>query len=156
MPALKNVTKETRLILKWGGFILGSLILISIFIRGWTWVNNFFHPPQPALLSVSFGKLSPPIFPNNNKQAKIIFSIDTLTGILPTFSNQVKVYKSTFQKPTLLAFANTQKKVANLGFNSQPTPISADAYQWQTQEPIAKKITVNIYTLDFNLSSSFR
>ena len=155
MPALKNVISETRSLFKWGGLLISTLFLIFIFIKIGTLFKDRFFPTPPPRPAVAFGKLPAPLFPAKKTNPKITYSVDTLTGTLPSFPDRVKIYMTIGAKPNLLAFENMQKKVANLGFNSQGTQVSTDTYQWQTQEPMVKKLTVDIFSYDFSLTSSF-
>ena len=155
MPTLKNVTSETRSILKYGGVILSVLLFVFIFVRIGFLAKDFFFPTPPPPPSVAFGKVHMPILPKNKTNTKTAYFVDTLSGTLPTFPDRIKIYNTIRAKPALFSFENMQRKVANLGFNSQAVPLSADTYQWQTQKPITKRLTVNIFSSDFTFSTSF-
>lgn len=153
MPTLSKTKKETQLVLKWGGI---SLIIIFLFLVGMrlvTFVKEALTPPAPP--DASFGKLPPISFPDQQKES-IKYSLDTISGFLPSFSDRAKVYKITAQPPTLLALDKTEQKVAQLGFTSKGTKIAEDIYQWVDQgSELQRQITINIFSSDFTLSSPY-
>ncbi len=153
MPTLNKAKKETQIIFKWGGIAIGIIFLFLLGIRFLTFVKESLTPPPPP--QASFGKLTPIPFPNQ-LQENITYSLDTLTGYLPNFSNQTKVYKIITDPPTLLGLQKTREKVAQIGFNTQETKIAEDVYQWTDQDPgLQRRITINIYSSDFTISSPF-
>jgi len=153
VPTLNKAKKETQIILKWGGISFVIIILFFMGIRLLTFVRNLFVPPPPP--QASFGKLPAIPFPNLVKE-NISYSLDTLTGYLPNFSDRAKVYKITSDPPTLLGLDKTRGKVAQIGFTSLGTQISEDTYQWVDQtSSLQRRITMNIFSSDFTLSSSY-
>lgn len=153
MPTLNKTKKETQLVLRWGGI---SLIIIFLFLVGMrlvTFIKEALTPPAPP--DASFGKLPPISFPDQQKES-IKYSLDTISGFLPDFSDRAKVYKITAQPPTLLALDKTQQKIAQLGFTSKGTKIAEDIYQWVDQgSGLQRQITINIFSSDFTLSSPY-
>jgi len=153
VATLNKAKKETQTILKWGGISLVIIFLFMIGIRFLTLVKDSLTPPPPP--QASFGKLPPIPFPNQQKE-NITYSLDTLTGFLPNFSDRAKVYKITALQPTLLGLEKTRAKVAAVGFTSSGFQISEDTYQWLDQDqPLQRKITMNIFSSDFTLSSPY-
>lgn len=153
MPTLNKAKKETQTILKWGGISVLIIFLFLIGMRGATFVKDILTPPSPP--QASFGKLSPIPFPNQQKE-NITYTLDTLTGFLPNFSDRAKVYKIAPDQPTLLGLPKTREKVTQVGFKSQETQIAEDVYQWTYQDPSSqRRITINIFSSDFTLSSVF-
>ena len=153
MPTLNKTKKETKIILKWGGISLLIIFLFLSFGRFITFIKESFTPPPPP--QASFGKLPPIPFPNQ-LQENITYSLDTLSGFLPNFSDRAKVYKITHNPPTLLALDKAQEKVAQIGFNSKGTQIAQDVYQWIDQASILqRRITINIFSSVFTLSSPY-
>ena len=153
MPTLNKTKKEAKIILKWGGISLLIIFLVLNFGRFVTFIKENLTPPPPP--QASFGKLPPIPFPNQQKE-NIIYSLDTLSGFLPNFSDRAKVYKITPNPPTLLAFDRVQEKVAQIGFNSKGTQIAQDVYQWVDQgSTFQRRITINIFSSDFTLSAPY-
>jgi hypothetical protein len=109
----------------------------------------------PAAPQAAFEKLPAIPFPNQTKE-NISYSLDTLTGFLPNFSDRAKVYKIISDPPTLLGLDKTREKVAKVGFSSSGNRISEDTYQWTDQGgSLQKTITMNIFSSDFTFSSSY-
>lgn len=151
MATLSKVASRTKSVSKWIGVLILILIVIKI---GGIIKERIFPTPQPPP-TVAFGKLPAVNFPNNTVKRNFSYSIDTLTGILPSFSDRIPVYKIKSTKPDLLAFEKIKNMVSNLGFNSQSAAVSQDTYQWQDSDFLSRKIAINIFTSDFTLTSSF-
>lgn len=131
---------------------MGIIILFSIGIKLIMFVKNVFTPPPPP--TATFGKLPPIAFPSQTKE-NLTYTINTLTGYLPAFPDREKIYRIIINPPTLLGLNNTGAEVAKVGFTSPGTQISEDTYQWTSQDEIQRKITMNIYSSNFKLSSSY-
>lgn len=153
MPTLNKTKKETKIILKWGGIALLIIFLFLTAIRFATFIKENLAPPPPP--QASFGKLNPILFPNQEKE-NITYSLNTLTGFLPNFSDRAKVYKIATTPPTLLALDKTQEKIAQIGFDPKATKIAEDVYQWIDQgSSFQRRLTTNIFSSDFTLSSPY-
>ena len=135
------------------GISLVIIFLLFIGIKLLTFIINSLTPAAPP--SASFGKLLPIPFPNQVKE-NLSYSLDTLTGFLPNFSDRAKVYRITSEPPTLLGLDKTREKVSEIGFKSDGTQVAEDTYQWVDQgQSLQRKITMNIFSSDFNLSSPY-
>jgi hypothetical protein len=155
MPTLNQITKETKSIIKWGIIVLVLIILIFFGIKiGGILKEMFFPTPAPAP-TVTFGKLPQVAFPKNAKNYNLTYSIDTLTGKLPQFSDRVNVYKMVYEKPDLLSFQRAKEKAGAIGFTSAPTTVSEGVYQWTNSSSIGKKFILSTLTSSFNLDSNF-
>lgn len=153
MLTLNKTKKETQIILKWGGIAIGIIFLFFVGIKFLTFVKDLFTPPPPP--ETAFGKLPAIPFPNQIKE-NIAYSLDTLTGFLPNFSDRATVYKIISDPPTLLGLNKTLEKVSEIGFKSNGTQIAEDTYQWIDQTAsLQRKITMNIFSSDFSLSSPY-
>ncbi len=152
MPTLSKTTKETKIILKWGGILLGIIFLFLIAMRFVAIIKEGLTPkPAPA---ASFGKLHP-VFPNQQEK-NISYSLDTLTGFLPSFPDRIKVHKVVANPPNLLALDKTEAKVAQIGFTSKGTRIVEDIYQWVDKgSDLQRRITINIFTSDLTIFSPY-
>lgn len=153
MPTLSKTKREAQLIIKWGGISLAIILIFLIGIKLATSIKNSLTPPPPP--AATFGKLPQIPFPSQEEE-NIHYSLDTLTGFLPKFSDRAKVYRITTNPPTLLALNNTQAKVAQIGFKSNGVRIAEDIYQWVDQESdLQRRIIINIFLSDFTLSSPY-
>ena len=152
MPSLNKAKTQTKTILKWVGISIGIIFIFLMGVRLIEFVREILTPPAPP--TASFGKLPSIPFPNQKKE-NITYTLNTLTGFLPNFSDRAKVYKITQSQPTLLALDKTREKVGKIGFTSNETRIAEDIYQWADQESLQRRITVNIFSSDFTLSSLY-
>ncbi len=155
MPTLSQAAAESRVILKWGGIILAVLIIILLVFRGGAALRKALFPTPPAPPTVSFGKLPLVIFPSNVSDKDFNYSLDTVTGALPTFPDRIKVYKMSPIPPDLLALKKAKSKVSSVGFTNPELPVSAKVYQWNSDDPLNRSITMDIFSTDFALSSTF-
>ncbi len=153
MPTLSQTTSKVRSITKWVGTILGVLSLILIGVRGFAIIKDRFAPPPPP--TSAYGILPQIPFPKNTTDKKFTYKIDTLTGLLPTFPDRAKVYKTLSRKPDLLALSRMQERVSQVGFDARGIALSESTHQWSDNDSTNRKIVANIFTSDFTLSSSF-
>lgn len=151
MAKLANVTRETRLILKIGGVILGAGFLIYLLFQGYSLVKRLTSPPAPPLQA--FGKLPPSSFPSVGT-AGIQFRINTIDGSLPSFSDRANVYKLIMPQAGLLDLSNTKATLESAGFIENQTKISDTLYQW-TQSKTGVIIQYDIVTKNFIISSQY-
>ena len=154
MLTLSNVASETRNILKWGGLVFGTILIIYISYQVGIFIKKTFYPTPPPPPTVSFGKL-PSISFSESKQNQFEYTLDTLSGSFPTFSDREKVYKMVINEPDLLALKKASNKVKGIGFQGTTVALNPDVYQWTNQTPFAQTLSFNILTSDFQLSSSY-
>lgn len=155
MFTLTKASKETKTILKWLLIILVVIFCVFIVYKLAVMVKDTLYPtppPQPTLL---YGKISAPNFPQNSINQKLTYSIDTVSGFLPEFSDQIKVYTIFKPKPDLIALQKAGEKVRSGGFTNGPFKVSDTIYDWSTNnEDLQKNIRVNIDTFDFQVTSN--
>lgn len=153
MPTLNKTKKDAQIIFKWGGISLAIIFLFFIGIRFLSFVRDFLTPSPPP--QASFGQLLPISFPNQQKE-NVTYTLNTLTGFLPSFPDRAKVYKISPDQPTLLGLNKAREKAAQAGFKAQETQITQDVYQFSNQDSnLQRKITINIFSSDFTVSSPF-
>lgn len=145
---LDQAAEKTKAILKWGGLLLGLILVIFIVTRIYSLIFPASQPPPDT----SFGKLYPPDFPSTTEK-DFSYTLDTLSGNLPTFSTQEKVFKMVQKTPDLLALSKAQNLVTGAGFDTNPTKISENIYQWRDDK--SRILTMNIQELNFNMISDF-
>lgn len=151
MANLANVTRETRLILKYGGGILGVLILFYLIFQGYVFVKRLVSPPAPPLQA--FGKLPPSSFPSAGTPG-IEFRINTVDGTLPSFPDRVNVYKLITPQASLLDLSTAKQNLESAAFIDNQTKISDTLYQW-TQSKTGVIIQYDIVTRNFTISSNY-
>ena len=155
MLTLSQATSETRAILKWGGVVILLLFFAVVLFRLGSYFKDKFFPTPPPPPTVTFGKLPAIVFPNNSSDKNFSYSLDTVSGTLPLFPDRLKVYKMASNPPDLLALQKAKSKVGAVGFTSNELPVSNQVYQWNDNGPLNRTITMNIFSSDFSLSSSF-
>jgi len=155
MPTLSQTTKETKLIVKWGIIGIALIVLIFLGIKVGGFLKEAFFPTPPPAPTVLFGKLPKISFPENKQVGNYTYSIDTLTGKLPSFSDRATVFKTKEQKSDLLAFEKAKEKALRLGFEQNPQTVSDGVYRWVDQSKIEKKLTLTVLEPKLTLDSNF-
>jgi len=157
MFTLSQASYDTKEILKWGGLFIAGLVVVVIFIQMFLIVKEAIFPTPPPKPTVAFGKLDPQLFPASVTGKKLTYKINTLSGYLPTFPNQMKVFKIKTATPDLLSLSNAKTEVAAAGFTNAPTQISDTNYEWTNTDRagLSQKINIDIVNNNFTLTSNF-
>lgn len=153
MATLANVTKETRLILKFGGIALALLIFGFLVFKVGAFLINIVYPPPPPAPEEKFGKLLPIIFP---QQAGALpqFRINTVSGTLPAFSSIINVYKALQQQPSITSLQTAKRRAGNLAYTQNQHAITTEEYTW-TMATENNTLRYNIVSLNFSVSSDY-
>lgn len=154
MVTLHRVIGETRLLLKWSGIILTGFILLLILIRIGGSVKEYFFPTPLPPPTVSFGKLAPIQFPKSATAKKLTYSLNTVTGVLPNFTDRLSVYKTVSSQPNLLALERARERVSKAGFTQEDFSLSPILYEWHDPNS-SRKLLLNILSYNFDLTSNF-
>lgn len=144
---LTDAAAKTKGFLKWGAIFFAAIFLLFLIFQAY---SALFPAPAPKP-EVAFGKLPSPDFPESAKGNPEYF-IDTISGALPSFSDQVRVYKMEERPADILGLSKAKSLVSNVGFTNEPVKISDNIYQWKTN---GKTLTLNINDLNFNMISDF-
>jgi len=155
MLTLTVAISQTKMLLKWLAILLPALIVIIMITRFVLTLKERLSPTPPPPPTVAFGKLPRITFPRNATDKTLSYSLDTITGLFPTIPDQIKVYKMVETKPEFLALDIARQKVQRLGFKSKESYISENLYRWADDTSPSREITYNLFSHDFNLSSSF-
>ncbi len=159
MFTLSNASKDLKELLKWSGIFIGILVIILLLVRLGFFIKELIYPTPPPRPMVAFGKLQPQSFPQNAVNQNFTYSIDTLTGSLPFFANQTKIYRIKPIQPDLLAVNKFEEKASNIGFLRGYTAISDKIFEWKSNPNlgnIEKYIRVNIVNEDFTITSRYK
>lgn len=154
MFTLTKASAETKLILKWLAISFVGLIVLVMLFRFAVAVKNALFPTPPPKPTVGFSKLPIILFPESATDKKYTYTVNTLTGQLPTFDNQIKVFKMAYNAPDLLGLQNAQKKANALGFSSSPYQISSQLYEWLANDKAQRHIRMNIINFNFIITAS--
>jgi len=155
MPSLHETTSLTKNIIKWGGIVLGVILLLILLYRGGKIIASALFPKKPVAPTAAFGKLPTIIFPENVSTSKFTYSLDTVTGDLGDFPDRANVYKMIPPVPTLLDLKTTRTQLNLAGFNSNETIITDTQYSWRDARQTDRKITINIVSKDFIITTSY-
>ena len=155
MLSLHEATDLTKKVAMWGGIAIVVLILLILTFRAGRAIKNYFLPPGPPPPTVAYGRLTAVDFPENVTKEKLEYTLDTISGVLPTFPTQLKVYKILHNTPGLLSFEQTRDKVGQVGFGGKEVKVSDDVYQWSDESPITRTIKINTTTQNFSLISFY-
>lgn len=152
MATLGQVTNAFRHILVIGLLsIVGLFLLITVFNA----IKNS-HPTPEKPPTVDFGKLPSISFPQNVTSQKFTYDVNTLSGNLPAFPDQVPVYKITQPQPSLTALDSAKSLLTNSGFTGEPVKVSDSLYAWTNDDTPPKTIQFNIFSNNFSLNSNYQ
>lgn len=157
MFTLTNASKDTKSIIKW------LIILIVLGLIGYgifriaILIKDTLYPPPPVTAEKAFGKLPPPNFVLNAKNNDLTYSINTISGFIPSLPNLGNVYKFTTNKPDLLGLQNTENTVQAAGFISDKKQIDGNIYEWNSLDKysLVRTIKINILSHTFQVTSDF-
>lgn len=156
MLTLHKATQEVRMIAKWTALAIAVITLIVLVTGLGKNIKEFFSPTPPPPPTVSFGKLPMPIFPKPATVLSLTYSLNTISGELPTFpDDRATVYKIKKPQINLLALQNAKQRVEEAGFTLPETRVSQTSYQWLKNSPPYTKLTLNIFSNNFDLASQY-
>ncbi len=155
MTTLSQVAGITRKGVFIVGGLFGLLIVLSLAVELSSAIRNRFFPAPPPPPSGTYGKLPPLTFPQSQDVSDISFSINTISGYLPTFPDRAKVFQ--FQKPqlTLLSTDNATQLASTLGFTAAPVQKSPTVLDFQQTDPFAADLSIDTDSFNFTLTSNF-
>lgn len=155
MLTLHSATEMTKNILKWLGISIAAILLVVLLFRGGKALLHVLFPKSPAPPTVSFGKLSPILFPHDNATGPFTYHLDTVSGTLGTFPDRAKVYKAVQAVPNLLNLQDARTKVAKVGYSTSETVVTDTVYSWEDDQKPDRVITYNIVSDDFTIASNY-
>lgn len=154
MPTLNTFRHDFFSLVKWGGILIGAIILIILLIKGAVAVKEKISPTPPPPPTVKFGKL-PPVFYQEGIKKNFSYTLDTISGELTVLPDRSKVYKIKQPEPNILAVDRANEKISQLGFTPPAEELSETIYRWQTKEPFVKNLIINVNASAFNLSTEY-
>jgi hypothetical protein len=153
MANLVTITREGRIILKFGGIILGVLILLYFGVKGGSLIRDIFFPKPPPPPKQAFGKLPHLQFPSVGT-AGIQFIVNTTTGSLPMLPDRSNVYKLKTSSADLLALKNARNAVDSEYIVENETKLTDTLYQW-SQTNTGVIMQYDIASKNFTISSNY-
>lgn len=155
MATLSGVTQVTRKILEWLGIGVAAIVILFLLVNLFMFLKNIFAPTPPPPPSVAFGKLSLPALPKNSNVTPYTYSINTLTGKLPSLPDRITVYKLQQPKSSLLNLNKAKTIAGGAGFFDDPIALSEINYRWVKNDPIPGILTMDIQSFDFTYATSY-
>lgn len=153
MATLSRVTKLTRAVLKWGAIFIVSLFILNILLKVGGKIKNSLFPPPPPAPTVAFGKLPAPAFPQSKLSGPFSYTVDTVSGTLPTFFPLMTIYKTVQREPALLSLQKARERVNRAGFSKEEKQHSNRIYQWSDDG--GRTIKFDIISYDFDITSDY-
>lgn len=129
--------------------IIFAILATLAFIGYRIWYANYLAhlPPVEEKPDNRFGTLPIPEFPQTKvSSSNFSYSLDTVTGNLPTFPKIIKVYFMPKVVTTLLSSQKAGQLAQKLGFTNQPQVLSETNYQYTTNQ---KTLNMQINTGNF-------
>lgn len=158
MATLSQVTATTRKLLEFIGIGIGAIILLVVLFNIGKAIKEIIAPTPPTPPTVAFGKLPSIIFPINTNMQPLTYSINTLTGALPSLSDRMTIYKLQQPQPNLVNLNKAKAIAATAGFRDDPSTLSDTSYRWTATNPDAnlnESFTMDIQSFDFLFSTSY-
>ncbi|HYM64959.1 MAG TPA: hypothetical protein VES68_00520 [Candidatus Sulfotelmatobacter sp.] len=158
MFTLSDASTDTKKIITGIGIFIGACLAIFLFIKIALFIKEVFYPTPPPKPLVAFDKLQPQVFPQNVTDKALTYSVNTVTGNLPQFPNQTKVYRMKPIRPDLLAVNKFQDKITQVGYLSGYTTVSDKVFEWKSSPRIGeldKRIRTNVVDGSFTITSLY-
>lgn len=155
MPSLYKTTTEIRLIVKWVSILVGTILALYVVFNVGSVIKEIISPTPPPPPSVKFGKLPAIAFQASLEGSKYSYTLNTVTGKLPTFSDRAKVYKLSAPKPNLLAVERAREKVSTVGFSGPGLALSSTRYQWDESVTPFRRLIMDVLDFNFDITSFY-
>lgn len=155
MATLHQAIETTRTTLKWGGILVGGIFLAITIYRGGVFLKDTFFPKPAPPPTVQFGKLPQIEFPKSTLSSNYIYSINTVTGSLPTFPDRVNIYQIAHDEPNLLDLSRARSTAARIGIEAPDVRVSETAYSWTDVKSFSRKLVMDIISRNFIYTTDF-
>ncbi len=155
MPTLHNVTQETKTIFTWITIAIAALILLIGVFRFGRVIKEYFFPTPLPPPSVAFGKLMPLTFPKNATDNHLLYVLDTISGTFPNFPDRATINRLEKPVPNFLDLKRAQDRVSQIGFTTNGIALSNTKYLWNEQTSPFRKLTFDIVSSNFTISSNY-
>ncbi len=141
---------------------LGIILLIVMFFKAGVMIKNMMNPPRIEPANQAYGKVPPIPFPQSTIQGDFTYSIETLTGELPTdFPDRLLIYPITTNQASLLDLQNAKHKMERLGFLDDAGIVlpeiqrSGTQFEWRETKDFQRQILYDIVSHNFTMTSNY-
>ncbi|MBP9719584.1 MAG: hypothetical protein KBD46_03865 [Candidatus Levybacteria bacterium] len=155
MTSLFYVTDHIKMLGKWIGILIVSIIVVVFLFRFLVFLKDIIAPTPPPPPTMTWGKLPPLVFPESKYTQTFSYTINTVSGDLPVLPDRAAVYLLATPSASLQSLSNAIDLVGNVGFDQEPIRISESIYQWYNPQPPAQKLQYDIVTKNFKVTSDF-
>lgn len=150
MTQLTKIAIATRKIIKY--LFLGILLIIfgrALIKTGFNIYKHYYPDPPPAP-TVAFGKLPAIAFPTNDRVVPNLI-LQTPSGDLPNFPDQLYVYFMPNLSSNLFSLENSKRLASRLGFTIGPDKLSETLFLFKHEKAPAE-LKLDIVTGAFSIS----
>jgi hypothetical protein len=160
MATLTEAGFYTRKTLNWTILIMVAITLAPFFLKGVGLVILALNPPKPAPPEMRYGILPDVGFPRIPNVDKPSLVLETKTGDLPSFPNQLRVYPVQTNRLRLLEIDRIKTRAGTLGFIPEPEKLNDHTYRFK-HPSVPATLTVDIisnglsYKYDWSTDQNF-
>ncbi len=130
MATLTEVSQISKKIIKWGIIMLVIISLIPGILAIINKVYLVMNPPPPPPPTVKYGKLPPLVFPQAAQTATPAYTLQTISGSLPSLPNVSKVYPVGVNKSRLLELQRMTDRAKIFGMINDPIQLNDVTYRF--------------------------
>ncbi len=153
---LTKVTKFGRSFVKYFAITLVVLMIVPATFKAVVALARMLNPPPPPAPTVGFGKLPPPLFPEQDETDKpASYILETATGDLPTFGDRAFVYLLTKNNANLLDNENAKKVATRYGFTGEAEQLDSKTYRWTRVQPLRTTFDFDIIDHNFTYQTDY-
>lgn len=157
MATLTDAAVFSKKLINLFAISLGTIVILFVILRYGNIVKSALFPPPPPPSTVAFGQIPPLDLSEGIKPSpSIAYSIETISGGLPSLPHEAKVFSTSLDKSTFGALEYTKMKVAKINFSQGPIEIPGNIAKFIDSREPGRNITINIDTGNFKLDSNFR
>lgn len=151
--SLVETTKNARIFLKIGGAAAIFALFIFLVFKGGQFIQSTFFPEPPPAADQKFGELPLLEFPPSSVPIPK-FTIETISGFLPTFPLTIQVYELVANEPTITALPDARIRAESAGFKENEQAVSDSEYKW-TRPEFNSSLLYDIYSLNFSVLTDY-
>jgi len=157
MITLNQASYDTKEIMKWGGIIIAGLVILIVIIRMLLAAKEMIFPTPPPKPTVLFGQLEPQVFPKNVTDQKLTYTMNTLSGYVPAFTYEAKVFPVQTATLDLLGFSRAKRAAVQAGYTNEPNKLSDTLFEWiyPDTSQLTTKLTMDTINYNYNITSDY-
>ena len=160
--SLHNASELVKKIFKVALIGGGTFLTLIFMMRIGGAIKNIVFPPRIAPPDAKYGKLPAIPFGEPALKEDFTYSVETVTGTLPTFPDRINVYKIVHKPTTLLNSRLADSKAAAINMIDAsgtlvPHTITAqEQFEWvDTSTQLTRTLDMDINTYNFKLQSPY-